>query len=165
MKVRPNKYAFISMFSLTASQEEVRAAILDTSEWKSWWKSVQELTAGKENGKDMVAVTLGHFGYELQFAMRMLEENDNEFSFNATGDLEGKGRFVFSELPDTKGTLVIFHWNIKTNKPWMNVLAPVLSRMLILFHSLVMQEFAHGLAHKLHAEVLTCTSVGKRTAP
>jgi hypothetical protein len=71
----------------------------------------------------------------------------------AVGELSGTGRWQFTDEGDS--TRVRYDWNVKTTKPWMNLLAPVARPVFKWNHDVVMNWGAEGLARKLGVERLS----------
>ena len=91
--------------------------------------------------------------YELAFDMRLTRiEPMSLIEGEAIGELTGKGLWRFTEEGDS--TRVRYDWNVKTTKPWMNLLAPVARPIFKWNHDVVMNWGAEGLARKLGVERL-----------
>jgi hypothetical protein len=92
--------------------------------------------------------------YRLAFDMRLTRvEPMSLIEGEAIGELSGTGRWQFSEEKDA--TRVRYDWNVKTTKPWMNLLAPVARPIFKWNHDVVMGWGAEGLARKLGVERLS----------
>jgi hypothetical protein len=65
----------------------------------------------------------------------------------ASGELNGTGQWQLSESRPT--TRVIYLWKVRTEKAWMNRLAPILAPVFAWNHNAVMRVGGRGLAHYL----------------
>jgi hypothetical protein len=72
----------------------------------------------------------------------------------ADGELAGTGRWRFF---DGRDTAVTYEWNVRTTRPWMNVLAPVARPVFRWNHNVVMHQGGQGLADLLGARLLAVT--------
>ena len=71
----------------------------------------------------------------------------------AFGELEGNGTWYFEETDGI--TYVQYHWNVVTNKGWMNYLSFLLKPAFNYNHNIVMRWGAEGLAKKLNATLIS----------
>jgi hypothetical protein len=70
-----------------------------------------------------------------------------ELELRAEGELAGTGRWLLDQQGDT--TTVRYLWDVRTTKPWMNLVAPI-ARPLFTWNSKgVMLEAGQGLARFL----------------
>ena len=72
----------------------------------------------------------------------------------ADGELAGTGRWRFF---DGRDTAVTYEWNVRTTRPWMNLLAPVARPVFRWNHNVVMHQGGQGLANLLGARLLAVT--------
>ena len=70
----------------------------------------------------------------------------------ATGALEGTGVWRLFEQGDV--TAVVYDWDVKTSKPWMNLLAPLARPVFEYNHDVVMGWGGEGLARRLGVKLL-----------
>ena len=70
----------------------------------------------------------------------------------AVGELTGTGRWHLTH--DAGLTDVRYDWNVRTTRPWMNLLAPVARPIFKWNHDVVMDWGADGLARRLGVERL-----------
>ena len=71
---------------------------------------------------------------------------------DAVGELEGSGRWRLLEQDGV--TAVLYEWNVRTTKRWMNAVAPVARPLFERNHDLVMRWGGEGLAQRLGARLL-----------
>lgn len=70
---------------------------------------------------------------------------------DADGELIGIGRW---RLFEGQATAVVYEWNVRTARAWMNWLAPAMRPVFGWNHDVVMRQGAEGLAHLLNAPLL-----------
>jgi hypothetical protein len=68
------------------------------------------------------------------------------------GELEGTGRWRLFEQDGV--TAVLYEWNVRTTRRWMNLLAPVARPVFEYNHDVVMRWGGEGLARRLGVELL-----------
>jgi hypothetical protein len=147
------EYRLLTIWRIEAPLKAVYAAILDPLRWPDWWPDVhcvKQLAAGDADGIDSVCrySWKGKLPYELVFEVRATcIENLVAIEGIAQGDLEGIGRWVFS----VQGTVsvVCFEWHVRSNRWWMNLIAPLARSMFIRNHARVMKQGGEGLARLL----------------
>jgi uncharacterized protein YndB with AHSA1/START domain len=153
------QYSFITHWKIKAPVEKVWEAIYHSLDWPDWWKGVVrvvELEHGDENGIDgMRSYTWkSKLPYLLTFTMRLTEnELYKKLAGKAFGELEGNGTWYFEETDGI--TYVQYHWNVVTNKGWMNYLSFLLKPAFNYNHNIVMRWGAEGLAKKLNATLIS----------
>jgi hypothetical protein len=70
----------------------------------------------------------------------------------ASGELEGMGRWRLYTAAET--TAVLYEWEVRTTRPWMNRLAPLARPAFAWNHDVVMRQGAEGLARLLGARLV-----------
>ena len=70
----------------------------------------------------------------------------------ASGELAGSGRWRLIE--DRGVTAVIYEWDVRTTKRWMNLLAPLARPVFKWNHDVVMGWGGEGLARRLGVRLL-----------
>ncbi len=153
------EYRFVTIWRVTAPVRDVYRAIYHSSRWPSWWKGVAAVVAlepGDELGIGSVQryTWKSRLPYRLTFDMRITRvEPFIALEGVASGELEGVGRWEFSE--EGAVTTVRYQWFVRTNKRWMNWLAPIAHPLFKWNHDMVMRDGALGLARMLDARLLT----------
>ena len=90
--------------------------------------------------------------YDLVFDMRVTRvEQPSALEGHATGELEGEGRWTFTET--LGGTHVRYQWDVRTTRWWMNLLAPIASPVFAWNHGIVMRWGEAGLRRRLRIEI------------
>jgi hypothetical protein len=99
--------------------------------------------------------------YELEFEMRTTRvERPHALEGEASGELAGTGRWRLFE--GNGATAVLYEWNVRTTRPWMNLLAPVARPIFAWNHDYVMRNGAEGLARLLDAPLLAVGGASAR---
>ena len=152
------EYRFLTTWLLESPRQPVWDAIYDSERWPEWWHGVLEaekLEEGDERG-------IGQFGryvwksklpYKLEFFVRTtLVEEPRLLAGDAEGELAGVGRWRLFE--DNGVSAVLYEWNVRTTRAWMNLLAPVARPIFAVNHDYVMKNGGEGLAKLLGCRLL-----------
>jgi hypothetical protein len=152
------EYRFLTTWLLEAPRERVWDAIYDSERWPLWWQGVMEAEKLEEGDEDGV----GQFGryvwrarlpYRVEFFIRTTRvERPQMLEGDATGELAGIGRWRLFEQDGM--TAVIYEWNVRTTRAWMNLLAPVGRPAFQWNHDYVMRNGGRGLAKLLGAPLI-----------
>ena len=152
-------YSFVTHWRFRAPLARVWELVYRSEEWPAWWRGVErveQIEAGDAEGIGSVRryTWRSKLPYKLAFDMRLTRvEPLSLIEGEAIGELTGAGLWHFSE--DGDSTRVRYDWNVKTTKPWMNLLAPVARPVFKWNHDVVMNWGAEGLARKLGVERLS----------
>jgi uncharacterized protein YndB with AHSA1/START domain len=156
-----SEYRFLTTWCLEAPREPVWNAIWDSEAWPRWWHGVtaaEKLSEGDENGVAQVGrySWRSKLPYDLDFTMTTTRvEKPHLLEGEATGELAGTGRWrLFAEDGPTPVTAVVYEWNVRTTKPWMNVIAPIAAPIFGWNHDWVMRNGGEGLARLLGCRLL-----------
>jgi uncharacterized protein YndB with AHSA1/START domain len=152
------EYRFLTTWLLNAERERVWEAIYDSERWPQWWKGVEEATKLEEGDETGV----GQFGryvwrsklpYRLEFFVRTTRvERPRLLEGDASGELAGTGRWRLFEQDSV--TAVVYEWNVRTTRRWMNLLSPVGRPIFAVNHNYVMRNGGRGLARLLDVPLL-----------
>jgi uncharacterized protein YndB with AHSA1/START domain len=146
-------YHYVSTWQLQAPIEQVWAALNDLEHLPAWYRGVreaQELAPGDAQGvgRRVRYVIKGRLPLRLAFeatTTRSVPPRDQEL--RAQGELAGTGRWSLDQQGEV--TTVGYRWDVRTTRPWMNLLAP-LARPLFTWNSKgVMLQAGEGLARFL----------------
>jgi uncharacterized protein YndB with AHSA1/START domain len=154
-----SRYRFLTTWCLEAPIEPVWEAIHDSARWPQWWRGVEkvvELEPAGEDGTGQLAryTWKSRLPYELEFEMRTTRvERPHSLEGLASGELEGSGRWRVFERGGT--TAVLYEWDVRTTRQWMNLLAPVARPIFGWNHDYVMRNGGEGLARLLDARLIT----------
>lgn len=115
-------YHFVTEWRVAGTVDEVKDVLGDGLSLPRWWPSVYlsvtQLEAGGGGGLGRVLDlhTKGWLPYTLRWTIRITEPvTDVGFSLEATGDLEGTGRWTFQ--PDGPEVVIAYDWRIHATKP------------------------------------------------
>ena len=152
------EYSFVTLWRFRSPLEPVWDLIYRSEEWPAWWRGVERV----ERVEPGDAAGLGalqrytwrsQLPYRLAFEMRLTRvEPPSLIEGEAVGELTGTGRWLLTH--DGGVTRVRYDWNVRTTKPWMNLLAPVARPVFKWNHDVVMNWGADGIARKLGVERL-----------
>jgi polyketide cyclase/dehydrase/lipid transport protein len=151
------EYRFLTTWCLDAPIDRVFEAIDDAARWPEWWKGVTRaelLEPGRDDkiGRLWLLTWRSRLPYDLTFESRVTRrEPPYALEGTATGELIGTGRW---RLFEGQGTAVVYEWNVRTARAWMNRLAPVARPVFAWNHDAVMRQGAEGLARLLGAPLL-----------
>jgi hypothetical protein len=151
-------YHYVSTWQLQAPIEQVWAALNDLEHLPVWYRGVQqaqELVPGDTQGvgRRVRYVIKGRLPLRLAFeatTTRSVPPRDQEL--HAEGELMGTGRWSLDQQGEV--TTVRYTWEVRTTRPWMNLLAPV-ARPIFTWNSRgVMLQAGEGLARYLGARLV-----------
>jgi polyketide cyclase/dehydrase/lipid transport protein len=151
-------YRFLTTWCLEAPIDRAWDAIHDFKRWPEWWdgvESVVEVEPGDENGAGNLSRHMwrSRIPYAVRFDVRTTRvERPFLIEGTATGELAGEGRWRLFEARDT--TAVLYEWNVRTTRAWMNLVAPVARPVFAWNHHWVMRQGGEGLARLLGARLL-----------
>jgi len=163
------EYHFVSTWQIQAPIERVWEEIYHAEHWPSWWKYVvgmEELDPGAADGvgRRMRLLFRTRLPYTLGFeATATRVAPPSVLEAEATGELEGTGRWTLTSA--NGGTLVRYNWDIRTTKPWMNLLAPVARPVFNWNHDELMREGGESLARRLGAELAAPDTPSRQERP
>ncbi len=152
------QYEFVTTWCLDAPIDRVFSAIEDSARWPEWWQGVRSaelLEDGDESGVGRLwrYVWRSRLPYNLAFNSRVTRlDRPWLIEGDAEGELTGVGRW---RLFEGRGTAVVYEWNVRTSRAWMNALAPFARPVFAWNHDAVMRQGAEGLARLLDAPLLT----------
>ena len=117
-----NEYEFFTVWRVAGTIEEVKDVLGDAASLPRWWPSVylkvDEVERGAENGlgRTVDLHTKGWLPYTLRWTLRITEPmTDTGFALEATGDLEGTGKWTFTQ--DGPEVVITYDWRIHATKP------------------------------------------------
>lgn len=153
--MKPHNFSFRSVWTVPVSLIVVWDSIGRVTEYPQWWKGIAhvELLKGPE-----LPVTVGSRAkyivksplYSLQYETEVVEYDLGKYILaKSTGDLEGTGKWIFSE--SDKGTEAIFEWNVSVTNPKLQFVSrlPFVRIMMGVFHNQIMSQGQAGLRQLL----------------
>jgi hypothetical protein len=117
--------------------------------------AAERLAEGDERGIGQrgLYVWRGAIPYAVEFEIRSTRvERPRLLEGTASGGLEGSGSWRLYE--DDGVTAVVYEWNVRTTKRWMNALAPLGGPLFRWNHNWVMRNGATGIATRLGCRLL-----------
>ena len=151
------EYEFLTTWSLDAPIEDVFDLLNDAAGYPRWWKgvvSVEVLAPGDETGVGQVdrLVWRSVLPYSLGFDVKATQiRRPYLIEGHASGELEGVGTW---RLYQGEGVAVVYHWQARTTKRWMNILGPLSRPAFSWNHDVVMRQGGTGLAAELGTKLL-----------
>ena len=141
--ISSKKYVFQSIWHVDAASHDVFDVLRDISTYTAWWPEIKEVWQVDDESVDVRARAL--LPYDLRFTMRRtrVDEQAGVIEVGMTGDLEGFSRFTVTG--GDQGSRVVFDEEVVTNKPLLNVLAPVARPAFRFNHTLMMRHGLQGL--------------------
>ncbi len=153
-----NDYHFIDRWRVEADIKEVADVLEDALSLATWWQSVyfevKELEPGGAGGVGkLISLRAGGWlPYTLRINFRTTESHyPNGFSMDATGDLEGRGIWTFTQEgePDGQFVRVTYDWTIRANKPIIDKLSFLLKPIFRSNHNWTMKRGEESLKIEL----------------
>jgi uncharacterized protein YndB with AHSA1/START domain len=153
-------YSFLTTWILDAPLESVWQAIHEIEAWPAWWRGVERVDKLEHGNGDGIGALYRQewrsvIPYPVRFETRITRlERPHLIEAEADGELAGTGRWRFF---DGRETAIVYEWNMRTTRPWMNLLAPIARPVFRWNHNVVMHQGGRGLADLLGARLLAVT--------
>ena len=156
-----NDYAFVTVWRLAATPEEITDVLSDAADLARWWPSVyldvRVESAGDPDtgvGKVVALWTKGWLPYTLRWTFRVTEANPGGFSIEATGDFVGRGVWTLepvraADAPGVPETLVTYDWRIAAEKGMLRRLSFVMKPLFGANHRWAMARGEESLRIEL----------------
>jgi hypothetical protein len=149
-----NDYRFVTRWRLPGTPEQVSDLLGDTDAllrvWPSLYSSAVVVEPGDERGVGRVirVETKGHLPYTLRWSLRVTESrHPYGYAIEAWGDMVGSG--VWTLRPDGAETRATYDWRVRTEKPLLRWLSPILKPLFQKNHDRVMAEGEVGIRREL----------------
>ena len=152
------EYRFLTTWLLEAPRERVWDAIYESERWPEWWHGVLEADKLEEGDEDGVGqygryVWKSKLPYKLEFHARTTRvEKPHLLEGTVEGELAGTGTWRLFEQDGT--TAVLYRWEVRTTRAWMNLFTPVARPLFSVNHDFVMRNGGEGLAKLLGARLI-----------
>jgi hypothetical protein len=150
-------YRFVTEWRAAGTVEEVKAVLGDARTLPRWWPAVylavHVVEAGGPDGAGAVVDlhTKGWLPYTLRWTLHVTEPlTDAGFALEATGDLEGTGRWTFTQ--DGPEVLVTYDWRIHATKPLLRRLGWLLKPAFSANHTWAMRRGEESLRLELRRQ-------------
>jgi uncharacterized protein YndB with AHSA1/START domain len=155
------EYRFLTTWLVEAERERVFDLIWESERWPEWWPGVVEAAEISVGGEDGIG-RRGRYEwrstipYAVRFEVTMTRvQRPALLEGTATGELQGTGRWRLFATGDT--TAVLYEWNVRTTKRWMNLIAPLAAPAFRWNHDRIMRSGGEGLARELGARLLAAS--------
>jgi hypothetical protein len=152
------RYRFLTTWLLETSRDAAWEVLQEPLSWPEWWRGVVRVSEldggdGRRVGSRYRIAWRSRIPYELEFdfIVRRVDEPCCMVG-EATGELEGAGTWRLFEQQGV--TAVVYDWQVRTTRRWMNLLAPVGRPVFEYNHDVVMRWGGEGLARRLGVELL-----------
>jgi len=149
-----NDYHFIDRWRVEGDVKEVADILEDALSLPRWWGSVyfevKEIEPGEKHGigKLISLHAGGWLPYTLRINFRTVESRyPHGFSMDATGDLEGRGIWIFEQ--DGPFVNVTYDWTIRANKSIIEKLSFLLKPIFRSNHNWTMRRGEDSLKLEL----------------
>ena len=156
--LRPRRYRFLTAWLLEIDREPIFDALWDSQRWPEWWPGVIEATETEPGGPGGVGRRgryewRSRIPYPVRFdvvATRI--DRPHLLEGVASGGFEGVGRWRLFERDGV--TAVLYEWDVRVTKRWMNLLGPLADPVFRWNHDQLMRRGGEGLAARLGARLL-----------
>ena len=162
-------YEFRTVWRVDGTVDEVRDVLADGPSLPRWWPavylSVDTVNEGEGNGGGEIALfTKGWLPYTLRWTLRVTEPiTDAGFALTATGDLNGTGRWTFTQ--DGSEVVVTYDWRVSASKPLLRRLTWVLRPVFSANHRWAMARGEESLRLELRRRRSTSEAERRRIPP
>ena len=161
--LRRAEYHLLTIWCIQAPLEKVYAAIEDSLRWPDWWPAVRQVAQMAEGVTDGTGnvrryAWQGKLPYRIVFDIRVTRiEKLAAIEGIASGNLDGEGRWDFSCQGTT--TIVRYEWHVRSDRWWMNLIAPIARPLFIRNHAQIMAQGGEALARMLNASVVSVENI------
>lgn len=152
------EYRFLTTWVLDGPRERIWEAIYDSEHWPAWWPGVIEATKLSRGDPSGVGQR-GRYAwraklpYTVHFEIEVTRVQPHTLLEGAAeGELTGIGRWRFFEQDGV--TAVLYEWNVRTTRRWMNLVGPVAGGVFRSNHDHLMAAGGRGLAELLGCRLL-----------
>ncbi|HEY4087629.1 MAG TPA: hypothetical protein VGM43_16930 [Bryobacteraceae bacterium] len=147
----PGTYHFVSRWRVRATVPEVLDIIGQPLEYPRWWPSVylsaREITWAGSPARRVQFHTRGLLPYTLIWDAAAVERTPEKVVIEASGDLEGRGVWSFSQDGDYVD--ITFEWDVDVNKTLVRYMTPVLRPVFEANHRWSMEQGESSLREEL----------------
>ncbi len=136
-------YRFVTHWRVEGTCEQVYEILIEPEGYARWWgdcyKRIEHLRDNDTHGVGGASriVNKGFLPYTLTWTSTLIKENPpHGFTIQASGELDGEGQWELKQDGDCVN--IIFHWNVRLTKRWLQRLAIIVKPFLIVNHNYVM---------------------------
>lgn len=164
------QYEFVTVWRVAGTVDEVKAVLGDAAGLRRWWPAVYLAVDPVEpGGPDGVGRTLdlhtkGWLPYTLRWRLRITEPVTHAgFALEATGDLEGTGRWAFEQ--DGPEVVITYDWRVSATKPLLRRLGWLLRPAFAANHRWAMARGEESLALEMRRRRAGSEEARRRVPP
>ena len=150
----PATYSFVSRWAVPVPAErawaELERMLLPGAD-RRWWPQLTLPMPPRRlaPGERAVLAVRSPLGYSLRMRLEITDVDPGRALGAASdGDLRGSGRVMVGSDGDA-ASVIEFHWDVETRKPWMNATAWALRPVFERAHAHVMRRGERGLRRLL----------------
>ncbi len=150
-----DQFHLTTLWRFDASLEAVWNAVLQAEAWPSWWTGVERVVTLEHGdasglGARWHCTCKSALPFRLTFVTRVTRvEPLRLLEGRVDGELEGIGCCHFRRVDNL--TALRYDWQVRTTRPWMNLLAPLAKPLFRWNHDAIMHGGGRGLARHLEA--------------
>jgi hypothetical protein len=142
-----SQYHFVSHWQVKGPIEVVFEILKDGPNYPQWWKPAY-VNVREIGEKKVRALVRAKLPYTLEFTTEIVREDPpTAIELKAGGELVGAGLWTLRQIGDT--TDIQFLWDVRTEKPWVRFLSPLLKPIFKWNHDWVMKTGETGLRDEL----------------
>jgi hypothetical protein len=163
-------YEFRTVWRVAGTVAEVRDVLADGRSLPRWWPAVylavEPLKDGDDSGcgSEIALFTTGWLPYTLRWTLRVTEPiTDAGFALTATGDLDGTGRWTFTQ--DGPEVMITYDWRVSASKPLVRRLTWLLRPVFAANHRWAMARGEESLRLELRRRRATSDAERSRIPP
>jgi hypothetical protein len=163
-------YAFVTVWRVAGTVAEVCDVLADGTSLPRWWPAVylavDVLDEGDAAGRgaELALFTTGWLPYTLRWTLRIEEPvTDTGFALSATGDLNGTGRWTFTQ--DGPEVEITYDWRVSASKPLLRRLSWLLRPVFVANHHWAMARGEESLGLELRRRRATSEADRLRIPP
>jgi hypothetical protein len=152
-----NYYIFVDKFTVPCEGEVAYQYIKQIEAYPRWWGQVYKKIEMLQDAPPDAAgaryrVRVGGFlPYSLTIENEItFVDRPNRIDFAASGDLEGKGTWLFK--PVAEGTEITFDWRVAANKAMISALSFLLKPLFRANHRYCIKRANEGIRHDLQQQ-------------
>lgn len=152
-------YRFLTTWLLECPRLQAWDVLADCESWPQWWRGVEDVTrlrAGDERQAGSayrVTWRAPLVPYRVRFDFHVDEVDEPaRMAGTARGALRGAGTWRLFEHDGV--CAVTFDWQVRTERAWMNGLAPVARPLFVEGHDRLMRRGGEDLAGRMGVRLL-----------
>ena len=152
---RLNPYHFRTDWTFSAPIQRTFDVVTDLRMYPAIWRDFARVTLlrgdGRGAGSAFECETRGALPYTLHYTLEVLRaEQPQLIQLRSYGDLVGTGRWDFTELGGGR-TAAVYHWDVATTRPLLNLVAPLARGLMARNHDEVMARGYRALRPRVEA--------------